>query len=112
MGIIKRYQVFISSTREDLEKERRIVTDALLREQYIPIGMEQFPASDKDSWALIQRFIDQCDYYIVIVAGKYGSTLPDGTSYTENEYNYAISKNIPVLAFLHKDVNTLEGSKL
>ena len=48
----------------------------------------------------------------MIVAGKYGSTLPDGTSYTENEYNYAILKKIPVLPFLHKDTNKLEGSKL
>jgi hypothetical protein len=54
--------------------------------------MEQFTATDRDSWIVIQKFIDQCDFYIVIVAGKYGSTLPNGISYTENECHYALSK--------------------
>ena len=39
----KRYQVFISSTFEDLQEERRQVMQALLALDCIPTGMELFP---------------------------------------------------------------------
>lgn len=60
----KRYQVFVSSTFEDLQEERREVMQALLSLDCIPTGMELFPAADDDSWELIKRFIAGCDYYI------------------------------------------------
>ena len=97
----KRYQVFISSTRKDLEEERRAVADTLLRGRYIPIGMEQFTAASDDAWTLIRRYLDECDYYVLIVARTYGSTRPDGISYTEAEYDYAVSGGKPILAFLY-----------
>src|ERR1035437_5854351 len=99
----KRYQVFVSSTYEDLQEERREVMQALLALDCIPTGMELFSAADEDSWSLIERFISECDYYVVIVGGRYGSVAPDGKSYTEMEYDYAVKAGIPVLAFLHKD---------
>lgn len=36
--------------------------------------------------------LDDCDYYILIVGGRYGSLDDDGTGYTEKEYNYALQK--------------------
>ena len=40
---------------------------------YIPAGMELFPAADEDQWALTKSVIDAGDYYIVILGGRYGS---------------------------------------
>ena len=94
------YQVFVSSTYEDLKDERRLVTEQILNLGHIPVGMELFQASNDDQWTHISRRIDACDYYIVIVAERYGSVLSDGTSYTEREYRYAIEHNIPTAAFL------------
>jgi hypothetical protein len=107
----KRYQVFVSSTYEDLHDERREVMQALLALDCIPTGMELFPAADDDSWTHIHRFIAQCDYYVVIVGGRYGSTGPSGKSYTEMEYDYAVAAGLPVLAFLHKDPGTIPANK-
>jgi hypothetical protein len=53
--------------------------------------------------------IDDCDYYVVVIGGRYGSTGPDGTSFTEMEYRYALSKGKPVIAFLHKDPSQLQA---
>jgi len=53
----KRYQIFVSSTFEDLQEERREVMQALLSLDCIPTGMELFPAADEESWELIKRFI-------------------------------------------------------
>jgi len=80
---------------------------ALLELRCIPAGMELFPASNDEQWKLIKRVIDDSDYYIVIVAGRYGSVHTSGISYTEMEYRYAIESGKPVLGFLHEDVSAI-----
>lgn len=97
-----KYQVFISSTYEDMKMERDQLIKCILEMGHIPVGMEMFSAANEEQWKVIQRQIDDCDYYLVIVAHRYGST--DGCiSYTEKEYNYALSKGIPVLGFVLDD---------
>ena len=100
--VSKRYQVFISSTYRDLQEERLAVLNQMLSINCIPVGMELFPAADEEQFAYIKKLIDESDYYVVIIAGRYGSLAEDGLSYTEKEYDYAIEKGIPVLAFLHR----------
>lgn len=96
----KRFQVFISSTYVDLETERRAVTQALMDMECIPAGMELFPAADEEQLKFIYKVIQDCDYYILIIGGRYGSIDSDGVSYTEREYDYAVSLGIPVIAFV------------
>jgi hypothetical protein len=67
----KREQVFVSSTYLDLKEERQEVIQTLLEADCIPAGMELFPASDDDKWTLIKRVIDDSDYYLVVVGGRY-----------------------------------------
>jgi hypothetical protein len=67
----------------------------------MPIGMELFGSADEETWEFIQRQIENCDYYVVILADKYGSTAADGLSFTEKEYDYAREIKKPVLAFVH-----------
>lgn len=100
----KRYQIFISSTYKDLIEERQKVTQAILKLYHFPIGMEMFHADNKEQWEQIKNTIDMSDYYVLIV-GRYCGTLieDEGISYTEKEYNYAISKGIPVLGFIISD---------
>lgn len=107
----KRYQVFVSSTYEDLIEERQEVMQALLELDCIPSGMELFPASDEDQWNLIKKVIAECDYYLVIIGGRYGSTGTDGKSYTQMEYEYAVEIGKPVMGFLHRTPGTLPANK-
>lgn len=96
----KKYQVFISSTYSDLIEERRKIIEVLLLADCIPAGMEAFVATDAKQFEVIKRVIDLCDYYVLIIGKRYGSTSPEAKiSYTEMEYNYAIEKGIPVLVF-------------
>ncbi|EAP87154.1 DUF4062 domain-containing protein [Croceibacter atlanticus] len=100
----KKYQIFVSSTYEDLKEERDLVIKAILEMGHIPVGMEMFSAGDEQQWQLIQSQINDCDYYIIISAFRYGSMDGD-ISYTEKEYDYAFSKGIPVLGFvINEDV--------
>jgi hypothetical protein len=97
----RKYQVFISSTYRDLHLAREAVTWEILKARHIPAGMESFPATDNRGWDVIQRTIEDSDYYVVVVAGRYGSIDPTTSiSWTEREYDYALSKGMPVFAFV------------
>ncbi|MFQ2270852.1 DUF4062 domain-containing protein [Aeromonas enteropelogenes] len=108
----RKHQVFVSSTYKDLVEERKEVIHALLELDCIPAGMELFPATDEDAWSLITEVIDGCDYYVLILGGKYGSTNQDGVGYTEMEFNYAVSKEKPIICFLHENIHSLPSSKV
>lgn len=105
MGI--RYQVFVSSTYADLKNERQKVIQTLMEMDCIPSGMELFPAVDEEQWKFIKTIIDDCDYYLLIIGGRYGSTTKEGISYTEKEYEYAIEKGIRVIALIHSSPENL-----
>lgn len=103
----KKYQIFISSTYEDLKEERRKVQDTILSMYHFPIGMEMFSAGNEEQWEIIQETIDSSDYYVLIIGHRYGSVIEKGKfagiSYTQKEFRYAKSKKIPILAFLIDD---------
>ncbi|MBT0779349.1 DUF4062 domain-containing protein [Paracoccus sp. pheM1] len=107
----KRYSVFISSTFEDLKAERQAVQDVVISAGDFPVQMESFPAADEDQFEFIKALIDKCDYYVLIVAGRYGAPAEDGMSYTEKEYRYAVSKGVPVLVMLHGDQGSIPANK-
>lgn len=94
-----KYQVFVSSTYDDLKEQRSQVIKAILEMGHIPVGMEMFSAADEEQWKIIARQIDETDYYVVIVGNRYGSMI-GGISYTEKEYDYAVSRGIPALGFI------------
>ncbi len=104
----KRYQIFVSSTYDDLQQEREHVINELHKVGYLAVGMEQFPATDEGQIEYIRPIIDRSDYYVVIVRGRYGSLTGSGISYTETECDYALEMKKPVLSFLFKDPSQLK----
>lgn len=107
----KRYQIFISSTFADLEEERKAIMEAILGLDCFPTGMEMFPASDSEQFDYIKTIIDESDYYVLVIAGRYGSEADDGKSYTQKEFEYAREKGIPVLVFVMKDIDSIPVNK-
>lgn len=107
----RRYQVFVSSTYADLKEERQRVIQTLMEADCIPAGMELFPAADEEQFAFIKKVIDDCDYYLVIIGGRYGSVTPDGVSYTEKEYDYAVSGGLKVIALIHENPDAIPLAK-
>lgn len=69
--------------------------------------MEIFPAIDEEQRRFIRSVIDDSDYYLLIVGGRYGSLTDEGVSYTEDEFDYAIQKGVPVVAFINNAVDQL-----
>ncbi len=73
--------------------------------------MEQFHAALASQWKVITKMIDECDFYLLVVRGRYG-LINENTnlSYTEKEYNYAKEKRLSVLVFI-KDPSVVTESK-
>lgn len=107
----KKFQIFISSTFRDLMEERQDAIRSVLDLGHIPAGMELFPAADIDQLEYIKKIIDECDYYILIIGGRYGSLDAEGISYTEREYDYAVESGRTVLAFVHGDASSIPVGK-
>ncbi len=108
---MKRYQIFISSTYTDLESERQEVLQSVLKLRHIPVGMEHFVATNDEQFSYIKKLIDDTDYYIIIIGNRYGSQADDGISYTEKEFDYAVSLGIPVIACIHSNPDSLPVKK-
>lgn len=107
-----RYQVFVSSTFKDLRDEREAILNAILKLNQFPAGMELFPATNDTAWEHIEKIIKDSDYYVLVIGGKYGSMDETGISYTEKEYDFAVSQNIPVLAFIRSDEDNIPSGKI
>ena len=64
-----KYQVFVSSTYEDLKEERAQVIKAVLEMGHIPVGMEMFSAADEEQWKIIARQIDEDEAQVALSDG-------------------------------------------
>ncbi len=108
----RKFSIFISSTYEDLKKERQALIGVALENNFIPVGMEQFHAAPTSQWNVITKMIDECDFYLLVVGGRYGSIDEEtGISYTEKEYNYAKTKGLPVLVLIKESSAIIECEK-
>jgi len=110
----KRYQVFISSTYQDLKEYRKTVSDEIVFRGHVAAGMEDFTACGEDLETYIKRVIDESDYYILIIGQRWGTVLPNNNnmSYTMMEYNYAKSKGMRIIPMIYNGTKELEGNDL
>lgn len=111
----KKYGVFVSSTYKDLIEERKVVSNAILTSGHIPMGMELFTPDGSSSIDIIKASIDNSDFLLLIIAGKYGSICDDDgieKSYVEMEYDYAKKNHKRILLFYHKDISKLPVYKV
>ena len=103
--------VFVSSTYKDLKEQRKAIQEGLISYCYTPVAMELFPSKYTDAYTHIKQEIDRSNYYILVLGNRYGSYKPEtDISFTEHEYEYALSKKMKVLAFVCSDVSKLEGA--
>ena len=91
-----KYQFFVGSTYKDLVDERQVAINAIIETNNIVAGMEFFGAVGENQLEHIKQEIDQTDYYLLIIGGRYGSLTKSGISYTEEEYDYAVLNGVRV----------------
>ena len=99
-----RKRVYVSSTYMDLVDHRAAVKTALERAQFDVECMEKYPAFDERPQDKCLEDVAQCDYYLLILALRYGFQPPKDNpkklSTTQLEYEEAVRKGKPCLVFL------------
>jgi Domain of unknown function (DUF4062) len=111
MSMQRRYQIFVSSTFDDLQGERGQVWQTLIKFNYIVVGMETFPATNEEQFAYIQKQILTSDYYVLVIGARYGSMADDKISFTEREFDFAVQNKIPTLVFPIEDPSSVPVKK-
>lgn len=104
----RKYEVFLSSTCEDLGDVRQALILATAKAGHLLNGMEFFPPGPRDQ-DLIDRSIREADIFVILVGSRYGSEVKGlEEHFVEFEYNLATKYNKPILAFLLEDAECRE----
>ena len=87
----RKFSIFISSTYEDLKKERQALVGVALENNFIPVGMEQFHAAPTSQWNVITKMIDECDFYLLNCCSWYSCVCYKSGAQTQWERGTGIS---------------------
>lgn len=101
----KRYQVFITTSGKEMQPERVIASQTLIGMGFFSWGLEQRTPM---STAFARRQIDDCDYVLLLLGSQYGERSVSGVSYLHLEYIYAVTKQKPIIVFIHDDPDSRE----
>lgn len=103
----KRYQVFISTSGREMQPERIVLSQTLVGMGFFSWGLEQRTPL---STTFARRQIDDCDYVVVILGSQYGEQSVSGVGYMHLEYIYAVTKQKPIIAFVHENPDARDES--
>ena len=97
-------KIYISSTFNDLQDQRRATREAVLKMGHQPVAMESYVAEEHRPLEVCLRDVRASDGYIGIFAWRYGY-IPENQekSITHLEYEEAGKQRIPRLIFMLKD---------
>jgi hypothetical protein len=94
----KKYHVFIGSTLEDLKNERRALGRIIMELGHIPVTADYFDISSVNDQRLVKKTVEECDYFIVLLAHK--MDLSGEKSPLETEYAWAVKNGVPLIALV------------
>lgn len=100
------HTIFVSSTFVDLQSHRKAVWDTLAEFDVAVRGMEQFGARTETPLQTCLFEVDQADIYVGIIAFRLGSIeSQSGKSYTQLEYERALTRSKEILIYLVDEAN-------
>jgi hypothetical protein len=100
----KKYHIFTGSTSDDLKNERKELPALIIEMGHIPVMPDFIDSTGGSGTQLIKKNIEECDYFIVLVAHKYFEQQ-------EAEYTRALKKGIPVIALIIDEKARWKASK-
>ena len=103
----KRYQVFISTSGSEMQPERIVLAQTLVGMGFFSWGLEQRTPL---STAFARRQIDDCDYVVILLGSAYGEQSVSGVGYMHLEYIYAVTKQKPIIVFMHEEPSARDGA--
>lgn len=112
--VTRKYQIFISSTFQDLGEYRKSAILGITKAGHMPVALENFTPSTDTKKNVIRETLNSCQFYVIILGARYGSVAKDdprGRGYVEIELDIAISNKCRILAFVMDQNKVLEFRK-
>jgi hypothetical protein len=97
-----KYHIFIGSTLDDLKNERKELPRIVMELGHIPVMADYLDNTARNSQSLLKKTIEECDYFVALVAHKYSSTDGEVLPLVA-QCAIAAKKGIPVLALIIDD---------
>ncbi|GHV52063.1 hypothetical protein AGMMS49579_08750 [Spirochaetia bacterium] len=94
----KKHLIFIGSTPDDLKNERQELPRIVMEMGHIPVSV------DENNTALVNKTIGECDYFISLIAHRYGEA-------PESEYTQALRCGVPVISLIIDEKARWKGTK-
>lgn len=107
-------KAFLSSTVHALFEYRTAVFKAIQQmDNWKCVRMEDFGSRDSTSDNYCRKVLSQCEVTVFIVGHRYGSCPPGSKkSFTEHEYDTAVSSDLPRLVFLAPNDFAMPASEI
>lgn len=102
----RKLEIFIGSTRRDLEKARKKIMEAVWEAGHIPSGMELWTAGSAPVLDDIKKYLKRCDVHSILLGARYGEFINSETrSFVEWEYELSQKNKRPILVFMLDDAS-------
>ena len=96
---------------DDLKNERKELSRIVMELGHIPVMADYLDTGVKNAPQLLQKTIEECDYFIALVAHKYsapgGKIIPLAA-----EYSIAVKKGIPLIALIIDEKARWKSAKM
>lgn len=93
-------RIFISSVMRDFAAERAAARDAVTSLRFQPVMAEEFGAQPYSPQIACLEGVRSSDVYVGVFGGRYGSPTISGKSATEEEFDEARARGLPILCFV------------
>jgi hypothetical protein len=93
-------RVFISSTITDMKQERMAAREAVLTVGAVPIMWETIAPRDEEPNCAYIEGVRGSDLYLLFLKTRYGIKLPSGYSPTNEEYEEARRRGLPIFIWI------------
>ncbi|MDR2941438.1 MAG: DUF4062 domain-containing protein [Treponema sp.] len=94
-----KYHIFIGSTLDDLKNERGEIARIIMELGHIPVSAEYMDGAARNYDKLLEKTIEECDYFIALVAHKY-APKDVKISPLESECNIAHRKGVTIISLI------------
>ena len=97
--------VFVSSVMVGHEEYREAAREGIRQSGCDPVMAEDFVAQGISSRNACLDGVESADAFVLLLGPRYGWVAPSGLSVTEEEYDAAQGRHLPILVFVHGGVS-------
>lgn len=99
--------LFVSSVRRGLEEERDVLPPLIRALGHVPLRFENYTAQPVPPREACLQGVEDADVYVLLLGEKYGEPILDtGLAPTEEEFNVARRRGIPILVFVKEGIRS------